>query len=365
MRNIFKVLIYLVFIALISCVRQTPDYPTIKLIPEELADFSDANVTALRVLEFENPENGFLGFIHKVEKYENKFYLINHTGESFEILMYNIDGSYAKRIGGIGRGPSEYISASDFAIDTSTGNLFVINHSNEVLKYSKNGEFLGEIQTGIISSSFELVNNELFYRYHGRSENYEIQVVSVSNSKGVIENILHETYYKSGQIAEINFFRDHENVYFREVFDNKIYQVNEENALPVIEFDFGDYNYNPEFSNMDIVSIYEEMVLKGSFLVFAKALIANEWIYAYFSNEKDNIGYHVLYNALTGQYQSFKTTESTGLLNAHLLDESGNMGFFVTGASLKELFNDEQLRLMGFTREAISDDSSWLLWLTV
>ncbi|TVQ83529.1 MAG: 6-bladed beta-propeller, partial [Bacteroidetes bacterium] len=156
MRNIFKDLIYLVFIALISCVRQTPDYPTIKLMPEEFADFSDANVTALGVLEFENPENGFLGFIHKAVGHEGNYYLINNTGEFLELLKYNNDGSYVKRIGGIGRGPSEYIIASDFAIEHPTGNILVINHSNEILKYSKNGDFLGEAQTGIMSSSFEL-----------------------------------------------------------------------------------------------------------------------------------------------------------------------------------------------------------------
>jgi hypothetical protein len=346
-----------------SCSRHTPDHAIVRLIPEGFTDFSDVNVNSVKLFEFENPEDGFLGFIHKAVGHDGNYYLINHTGEFLELLKYNNDGSYVKRIGGIGRGPSEYISASDFAIEHPTGNILVINHSNEILKYSRDGEFVGEVQTGIMSSSFELATEGLFFRYHGKPDDYRNQVISVSNSQGVMKAILHETHYESGQIAEINFYRDGDNVYFREVFDNKIYRINEESAVPVIEFDFGDFNYNPEFASMDILSIYEEMVLKGSFLAFPGALITNEWIYAFFSNEKDQIGYHILYNSFNGEYKSFRTTESTGMLNAHLLDETGSLGFFITGTSLKGLFNDMQLT--GFTREDITEDSTWLLWLTI
>lgn len=365
MKTLPKFTFFLIIIISLSCSRDTPDQAIIRLSPEEIADFSDVNVSLVELLEFENPGDRFLGFIRKANRHEGNFYLINHAGEFFELLKFDKDGSFVKRIGGVGRGPSEYFSASDFAVDLSSGHLFVINHSNEILKYSDRGEFMGEVQEGILSSSFELANKELFFRYHGEPENYEIQVVTTSDRHGAIKTILHETHYTSGQIDETNFFRDQENVYFREVFDNKIYRVNEERAVPVIEFDFGDYNYNPEFANLDIFSIYEEMVQKGSFLAFSNAMICNEWIYAYFSNEKELIGYHILYNSSTAEHKSFRITNTTGLLNAHLLDEAGNMGFFVTGISLKGFFDDDQLKSTGFSLEDFTEDSTWLLWMAI
>lgn len=71
------------------------------------------------------------------------------------LLTYDFNGRLKSRISKKGKGPGEYISASEFTLDYNHRTVYILDSVNDkILKYSMNGDFLQEIRIKSEGQSF-------------------------------------------------------------------------------------------------------------------------------------------------------------------------------------------------------------------
>lgn len=69
-------------------------------------------------------------------------YILDRSNKGKKLVRYDIDGNAIGRVGRLGNGPSEYITITDFDID-SVGNIYLLDGRQDiVLMYDKNANFI-------------------------------------------------------------------------------------------------------------------------------------------------------------------------------------------------------------------------------
>jgi hypothetical protein len=102
----------------------------------------DSIISEMSVIKFENSKSSFI--------YKPKRFIVDSNGYIYilngnvNILVFNAKGGFLYHIGDIGKGPGEYLSASDFCI--CKNDIICILSENKILRYGKNGEFINKIE---------------------------------------------------------------------------------------------------------------------------------------------------------------------------------------------------------------------------
>ncbi len=112
-------------------------------------------------------------------------------------------------------------------------------------------------------------------------------------------------------------------------------------ARPLVTFNWEGKSYLPEYDQLDLVGIYQTFAVEGKFLVFRSAIVGETKVYACFSNEKEGISSHVIYNIPENKVSGFRINNQQGLFFAMLMNEEQQPGFFTQGVFLKELLATE------------------------
>ncbi|HQN94542.1 MAG TPA: 6-bladed beta-propeller, partial [Prolixibacteraceae bacterium] len=89
------------------------------------------------------------------------------------LYLFSGNGAFLCKIGNLGKGPSEYLSASDVAIDRSSGNIVVLDQfGKKLLYYDTNGGFLKEKPIGFYVKDLSVLedSNCVYYQLNGVNE---------------------------------------------------------------------------------------------------------------------------------------------------------------------------------------------------
>lgn len=101
----------------------------------------DSIISEIEVIKFENSKSSF---IYKPKRFlielDGSIYILNG---SINVLVFNANGNFSHSIGAIGKGPNEYLGATDFCI-SKKGEVCILTE-NKILRYKKNGEFINKI----------------------------------------------------------------------------------------------------------------------------------------------------------------------------------------------------------------------------
>jgi hypothetical protein len=91
----------------------------------------------------ESKDSSFFGLdILRIEKYEDRLYLLNQKQSSKDILCFDTNGRFLFSINKIGRGPGEYTFLNYFFIDKQISNLILSVERNEWLYFDLDGHYL-------------------------------------------------------------------------------------------------------------------------------------------------------------------------------------------------------------------------------
>jgi len=149
----------LLFLFATSCI--SPDNNLLEINPEKL---NDNGITLSEIADditYIPLDNNYpMCIFFKIKVLKNTIYLSERNNG---VIALNKEGKLIRKYGSRGRGPGEYTYGMAFTVAEDNGTIYVLDN-NQILKYSKNGVFLGNISLEKYGASFkdlEFYNSKL------------------------------------------------------------------------------------------------------------------------------------------------------------------------------------------------------------
>lgn len=270
--------IYLLLISIIgltSCINKESSFPKLNIehainTPRQFS--LNDKIESIKYIVLETNKECILGDIVKIIKCENKLFI---SDKCEKLYIFDLNGKYIRTVGKKGRGPFEYLSLTDFVINSSESTI-LINSLGSLITYDFNGNFIKK--TSIANTSLQVLsidmNNRLYYIMPSLppSTDSSGDLVYVYDSKGVLLKKIKSTIKRrNGDIPYFNSIYTKNNyTYYKEEFNDKIYRINsklEKDSICILNF--GDYAFNQDdfsFSKMQKWSnkyrLYNMMIFK-------------------------------------------------------------------------------------------------------
>ncbi len=219
-----------------------------------------------KIVKLESNEDSFIGSYDKILIEEDRIFIMD-SSITFSIFVFDFGGNFLFKIFSFGEGPKEYLELRDFTLSPSTNTIDVLDFGGKkVLRFSKqNGEFI-EMESLDINS---------YYRSIEKIDGGYVS--SHANNCGVLDDCYNVSFLSDDLIVESNslamnkhlknydfkgdpqFSRNSDRVFFREIFNDTIYEVlpatNQLRAA--FSIDFGkfrlpsDFKYSRKNSNLN------------------------------------------------------------------------------------------------------------------
>ncbi len=143
----------------------------------------------------ETGKGSLLSEIRKVVRVGDRIFIYdNGLGIEGSVSEFDMEGSFVRQFGSRGRGPGEYNSIADFAIDEARGQLLILdNRAGRLLSYSlESGKYEEEIQVrgeALIWSAFALIGDKIYaHQTFGEFDMNNPMLISIERSEPSIEN---------------------------------------------------------------------------------------------------------------------------------------------------------------------------------
>ncbi len=301
---------------------------------EKIEGLFEAGLTISGVIQVEDPPNGFVPYINRTVLHQNLVF--SQVGkETKRLMVHTIDGSFVNYIGQFGRGPGEYISASDFFVNDSF--VYVLNNGLSIEKFKIDGEYISSmpLKNGIVS--FARVGENQWLQYLGYNNGIDQNRLFLVDSELKVQKKFFDEEVSLFPFVAPHFAQDGKEIFFKEQFSNTVYSFENGKEFEHIVFDFGAKGFSKEYFKVDVME-FLEMVNNGTFLVFKSYLQNFNFLYACFLNNLENLSYHIVYSFEKQDMSVFSTNYiEDHLVEATILKPNGQLGFSVDGVSLKKL----------------------------
>jgi len=200
----------------------------------------------IKTILLETNDSCLVGEIKKMQVYD-QFIFILDKNIAKSLLVFDREGRFIRKIGGIGGGPGEYVEPTDFTLDTENRTIFVLDkHTKRINKYDLiTGNFLYSInlQNSLNSEHVEIIGGKLYadaYFYMHSEDNYLLSCIH--DPSGVEEaNYLNVMKYNKGfSNKNINFGKvfhllENGNAVFAQPFMDHIIEINSDSIFTLID----------------------------------------------------------------------------------------------------------------------------------
>lgn len=218
-----------------------------------------------KVVKLETNSSNLLGDNLQVRIFEDYLYIYDVNARK-GIHKFDLNGRHKGQVISIGEGPDNISGILDYLptksgleILTGMGEQTKITYFDSVYKKEN------EIPINYIATSFEKLGNESYFF----SGSYNLPFVNdrlvITNKNGEIINKYLENDYKNEMLpmTEKNFTKYKEKIYYHEVFNPIVYQVETDTILPRYKIDFGRYNLNKSFWETDLMENFDKLLTDG------------------------------------------------------------------------------------------------------
>ncbi len=115
---------------------------------DELGEYTKVNASSIfknmKTIILETNKDCLIGSDFKFSAFDNYFFILN-TLFSKDFLMFDKEGKFIRKIGGLGRGPGEYTRVFNFTIDTVHRVIYLLCDM-VINKYQMDGTYIGAIR---------------------------------------------------------------------------------------------------------------------------------------------------------------------------------------------------------------------------
>jgi len=118
----------------------------------------------IRTIILETNKDCLIGHINCLQVFDENIYILD-SNKAKSLFVFDMEGRFIRKIGGIGRGPGEYVGINDFTFDRENRIIFIDDYENRIQKYKLDGTYLQTI-TVLADNSFtnfiQFYDNRLF-----------------------------------------------------------------------------------------------------------------------------------------------------------------------------------------------------------
>lgn len=199
--------------------------------------FKDMNAVIL-----ESNPSVLMAACNKIEEYNDELYILDKKLSN--LFVFNTEGDFVRKVGGLGNGPGQYQSIYGFALDREKEEVLIYSLDDQaIFKYSLAGKFLGKVKTDFYGLDFSLMNNGeyIFNTRYNNIEDYSLQNVIVTNDNGkVVSTLFPYPRVATSMVMSLSGFLCHDGRYgyFNHAYSDTIYSVDLESKTVTPRFLF-------------------------------------------------------------------------------------------------------------------------------
>lgn len=207
------------------------------------------------------------------------------------LYLFSDNGSFLGRIGNFGKGPNEYLSASDVAVDRSSGDIVVLDQfGKKLLYFDTDGEFLKEMPINFFAKDLSVLDESrcVFYQLNGvndKLKGMDDYCLLFTDEKQKVANCSFPYSYRDfcpkltfGRLTD--FIETQDATLFNPYLTNKIYEIKSSDTIALkYKLDFGHrdilHKINKSTTNQDylnLINTNDYFYFDGKFLEAKKHL---------------------------------------------------------------------------------------------
>ena len=301
--------------------------------------FSDIAYTSL-----ETQEQCLIGDFLSLKACNNDYYVFDQNNQS--MFRFADDGRFMNRIGQRGKGPNEYATILDFAIDRDENTIDLLTApKSDIYRYRPDGSWVTSVSTdGIPAQSMAKLKGHYLLNI-GYSNYFSEERLYRVDGQGKTISKFHPIVTKLFNVTEPNFFQTDSVVYFHESFCNVIYDVTTDEVKPLHTFDFGNYNIPDIVHEMDPMEVFGMLDNKG--MINIRHFCFNKNFTCLFLSQQQTgqlVQYHYIIDNNTGNQVALKipvedwAMETFGI--AQFITENDELVFLAQPAGLIEIIKN-------------------------
>ena len=154
----------------------------------------------VKTIILETNKDALVTQFFKFSAYGDFLYILNSQNPK-EFLIFNKEGKFIRKIGGLGGGPGEYIHVYDFTIDPDNQIIYLLC-DRVINKYSIDGVFLGALRIDTHTSSIQYSHGKLYVE--SRTD-YLLRELDIENGKQT-NQFLDRKQYNKGWVVDSYFY---------------------------------------------------------------------------------------------------------------------------------------------------------------
>jgi hypothetical protein len=324
--------------------------------------------SGFKIIPLENNEDCMFSIITNVKFNDEKIYVFDRIYTK-SVFAFTRDGEFLHRVGTLGRGPGEYVQASDIDVDPVKGDVYIFDWNNKKLNiYDSKGDYRSSIKVGDYFGSFSLSDDGIYcFRSYPPRESVTDNLLFLFNDRGeVIGENLSYSELLQGKRVDLgrnggNFFRSKGEIKFFADNSNTIYSITKGAVKPYIilstkkhRLTQEDLDMVPLNSNtMEVFQIREQQNKLTNILGYSES---DKFAFIIF--EVGIIRYYLLYNFETKEAicsSKFVDDMTFGKPTLFQLHDEQFITFLNNGnvLQIKKLINDCQIVLPDAEKERI------------
>jgi hypothetical protein len=245
----FKLFLLIIFLLIIvNCKKQKKNnnqlvvFDLINPSQTSIVKLSELGINDIQYIPLETASNSLIQKISKIKIVNNSIFLCDYN---CKVSQFKLDGSFINLVGTLGKGPSEYLCATDLAIDTQHQSIYICSiGENKLYNYSFSGEFIKSIPCPYITRKIHYLDKSIFCYSLNMGNNAENVFNIISNDGTLIKSFPNKynyrnTKFRGGFLEEFLLYTFNGGLYAKEIYSDTVFVLKNNEFEPAYVIDHG------------------------------------------------------------------------------------------------------------------------------
>ena len=174
---------------------------------------------------------------------------------SFDVLKYSRNGKFLGKISSYGRGPGENLGIGSISVIPNR-NILAIQTYRNILYYSLEGEFIESVRTPTFTSTFFTADDRYVAYYNGGMGNEEFTFLLTNKNIDTIAFVINPFKWRDDVPNSFGieypyfdpFFLNKSIYYIKSIYNDTVYYISENKITPNYLIDLGKYKLPSEWN---------------------------------------------------------------------------------------------------------------------